>query len=104
MSDLRFKRIKFLSKIHSFNWNSKQDSIVRYVTKDSIWHLTLKGQDLNSYPYWNSYRSKIHTNPPEINTDKKLWMNIPLWDMRQKIQFDIQILKQDLNSDQKFIS
>ena len=65
---------------------------------------TLKGQDLNSYPYWNSYRSKIHTNPPEIHTDKKLWMNIPLWDMRQKIQFDIKIWKQDLNYDKKFIA
>ena len=31
-----------LIKNHCFEWKSKQDSIVRYVTKDSISHLDLK--------------------------------------------------------------
>ena len=39
---IRFKRLEFLSKIHSLDWNSKQDFIVRYMEKDSIWHLDLK--------------------------------------------------------------
>ena len=51
--DKRFKRLEFLSKIHSFDWNSKQDSIVRYVTKDSIWHWDLKTR--------LEYSSKIHS-------------------------------------------
>ena len=35
-------RLQFLSKIHSFECKSKQDSILRCVKKDSIWHLDLK--------------------------------------------------------------
>ena len=67
--DLKTK-LEFFKKIHSFKWKSKQDFIVRYATKASIGHLDLKGQHLN-----------VAVN----ETANK----IPLWDMWQKIQFDI---------------
>ena len=37
------------AKIYSSELKRKHGFIVRYVTKDSICHLELKGQDLNSY-------------------------------------------------------
>ena len=45
------------------------------MTKDSIWHLELKGQDLNSYKEFISLNESVS--------------KIPLWDMRQKIKFGI---------------
>ena len=48
---------------------------MRYVTKVSIWHIELKGQDLNSYKKFISLNESVS--------------KIPLWDMRQKIKFGI---------------
>ena len=91
---------------------------MRYVTKVSIWHIELKGQDLNSYqkitalkeqiPLWDMWQkiqfyiymktrlaflSKIHIIVI-MNSYWQVALNkeentIPLWDMWQKIQFDI---------------
>ena len=44
-------RLEYSSKIHSFEWNRKQDSIVKFVTKDLIWHLEWNGQNLSKICY-----------------------------------------------------
>ena len=67
--------VQFLTMygIHSIVWKSTQDSIEKYVTKDS--------KDLNSYQKFIALIEIVN--------------KILLWDMWQKIQFDIEIWKQD---------
>ena len=67
--DMR-QKIQFVHQfnIHSLEWKSTEGSIMRNATRDS-------GQDLNSYQKFTALNETAN--------------KIPLWDMWQKIQFDI---------------